>query len=299
MDFSIIIILFVLIIIGVIVYLIWSANQRKKTWSYDILLNAGGGNMQNAPKHEHIHPPGVPPEDLELAGRRAGAIVMIVFGWLIILGAIAGTIFSCTSNIRNLNSNIFFPLIGLIPGIVLAWYGGYLYDKYQHMMWTKQSLREYDQAKMHAEQDSRRQHADLINMEETLHDHNNSPGMYANPRYDPPISVQPVERPPMGPTTIRAARLKIVGDGEIPLSTGDRAIGRGDFDQVNIGKDLQFVSKQHVFLSFKNGKYYIEDRNSSNGTKLLGDEIRGKGKFELKDGYIIILADAVQLIFNV
>jgi len=44
------------------------------------------------------------------------------------------------------------------------------------------------------------------------------------------------------------------------------------------------LSRQHFSLSCENGDYYIEDRGSTNGTRLNGSDVRGKGRQPLKDG---------------
>ncbi len=65
-------------------------------------------------------------------------------------------------------------------------------------------------------------------------------------------------------------------------------IGREDTD-IEIPKG--YISKTHVVISYKDGKYRIADYESTNGTKINGRSIKSKVYYELKDRYQIELSE--------
>lgn len=112
--------------------------------------------------------------------------------------------------------------------------------------------------------------------------------------------VVPGQRPAISPAPAPAApRLRLYGGGEIYLTTESRWLGRDSLSGMVPERDLRYVSREHLIIGFEDGQYYIEDRNSTNGTRLNGVQIRGKGKHRLHHGDQIQLADAVTLIFEV
>jgi pSer/pThr/pTyr-binding forkhead associated (FHA) protein len=58
------------------------------------------------------------------------------------------------------------------------------------------------------------------------------------------------------------------------------------------------ISRQHIRVDCKEGECYIEDNNSTNGTKINGSSINGEGRFLLRDGDVVELADALTLTFK-
>ncbi len=74
--------------------------------------------------------------------------------------------------------------------------------------------------------------------------------------------------------------------------------GREDFVGDVSREDLEYLSRDHFQIIEENGKFYIEDKNSTNGTTLNGIDITGKGKRELHDGNKICLADRISLTFR-
>jgi pSer/pThr/pTyr-binding forkhead associated (FHA) protein len=88
-------------------------------------------------------------------------------------------------------------------------------------------------------------------------------------------------------------------NSKIAIDNPVKVLGRGDFEKVVSRDNLKYVSRQHFVIYTEGGKYYIEDQNSANGTKINGHEIRGKGKQELKNGDKIDLADMVVLTFRI
>jgi len=95
------------------------------------------------------------------------------------------------------------------------------------------------------------------------------------------------------------ARLKLPGNGEISLATEARWLGLDDLNGLVPEHNLKYISRQHLIIRFENGQYYVEDQNSTNGTRLNGTEIKGKGKYRLDNGDQIAVADVITLTFKV
>jgi pSer/pThr/pTyr-binding forkhead associated (FHA) protein len=85
-------------------------------------------------------------------------------------------------------------------------------------------------------------------------------------------------------TVIVKALLLFSNGNVMPLSNFPKAIGRSDLiDSISTEK-IRYVSRQHFWLKFENGRFTIQDFNSTNGTKINGIEIKGKGQHRLKNG---------------
>jgi pSer/pThr/pTyr-binding forkhead associated (FHA) protein len=112
----------------------------------------------------------------------------------------------------------------------------------------------------------------------------------------------PIDKPSSLPATVvsaTAAPKLVLPDGiEIPVNAAAKSIGRIDFDKVLSREDLKYISRQHLVIKAEDDKYYIEDLNSTNGTKTNGLDIKGKSRQELKDGDRIRVADVVELTFK-
>jgi hypothetical protein len=109
-----------------------------------------------------------------------------------------------------------------------------------------------------------------------------------------PARVEPATTPPPS----ARAKLILPDNSEISLAEETRSIGRSDFEETVPAKALSYISRQHLRISYENGDYFIEDRNSANGTKLNGVDIKGKGWQGLKDGDRIDVADVTTLTFK-
>jgi hypothetical protein len=97
---------------------------------------------------------------------------------------------------------------------------------------------------------------------------------------------------------IATAKLVLPDGSEILIDDAVRSIGRDDFDKVVSPEDLKYISRQHMVIRAEDGKYLVEDLNSTNGTKANGKDIRGKSRQELKDGDRIDVADVLALTFK-
>lgn len=114
-----------------------------------------------------------------------------------------------------------------------------------------------------------------------------------------PASAPTLTRPGGAPTMIPSkARLVLPNGSDIRLPVSLKRVGRGDFAATLSSDKADFISRYHVAISFENGVHFIEDLNSSNGTKINGIEIQGKGKQKLADGDKIEMAEAITLIFR-
>lgn len=70
-------------------------------------------------------------------------------------------------------------------------------------------------------------------------------------------------------------------------------IGR---DNANITIPETYISKIHVVISYKDGKYRIADYDSTNGTTVNGTQLRPKVYYELRDGYEIELSEKEKML---
>lgn len=70
-------------------------------------------------------------------------------------------------------------------------------------------------------------------------------------------------------------------------------IGR---ENASIDIPQTYISKIHVVISCKDGKYRIADYDSTNGTKINGTLLRPKVYYELRDGYRIELAEKEEMV---
>lgn len=88
-------------------------------------------------------------------------------------------------------------------------------------------------------------------------------------------------------------------EGEFVCLTGDSgSLGRDDFRPMLKQDKAELISRQHLRLERKNNEYYIEDIGSTNGTKVNGTSITGKGRHLLKDDDEIIIGGVLALTFK-
>jgi hypothetical protein len=88
-------------------------------------------------------------------------------------------------------------------------------------------------------------------------------------------------------------------DGESVSVTGKAGfMGRNDFLSMLKPAKADLISRQHLHIERKDNEYYIEDHGSTNGTRLNGSSITGKGSHLLKNNDIIDLGGALSLTFK-
>jgi hypothetical protein len=86
--------------------------------------------------------------------------------------------------------------------------------------------------------------------------------------------------------------------GHIPLFGNAGALGRSDFRSLVEPDKADLISRQHFRFDCEDGECYIEDRNSTNGTKINGSRISGEGRYLLREGDKVELADILTLTFK-
>jgi hypothetical protein len=111
------------------------------------------------------------------------------------------------------------------------------------------------------------------------------------------LSIEDEETSPLQPE-MPEVKLVLPNKREILLCEPETIIGRGDFLQEVSTKEAKYISREHLTIFFEDKKFYILDENSTNGTKLNGVEIKGSGKKELKNNDRIVLADTINVTFN-
>ena len=115
-----------------------------------------------------------------------------------------------------------------------------------------------------------------------------------------PAATLPASGIPMTTPLATGPSAKFTSEGgkEISLNAAGQSLGRSDLHGLAAPGKADLLSRQHFSLSYENGDYYIEDRGSTNGTRLNGSDIRGKGRQLLKDGDKIDLAGALTITFK-
>lgn len=101
------------------------------------------------------------------------------------------------------------------------------------------------------------------------------------------------------PADIPPAKLTMPDGSELLLAGNNRSFGRQDFDKFLSPDKRAFLSRQHVNIWFEDAHYYIEDRSSTNGTRLNGSDIKGNGRQALEDGDVIELAGKLSITFKI
>jgi FHA domain len=100
---------------------------------------------------------------------------------------------------------------------------------------------------------------------------------------DTEVATTPVVEAP-------AAKLSLPDGNDILLAGNARSFGRRDFEEFMPSSQVSYISRQHINIWSEKGNYYIEDRSSTNGTRVNGMDIKGTGRHVLSDGDVIELA---------
>ncbi len=95
-----------------------------------------------------------------------------------------------------------------------------------------------------------------------------------------------------------SAKLAMPDGNAILLAGNARSFGRHDFEGFMPQDNVSYISRQHINIWYENGQYYIEDRSSTNGTRINGTDIKGTGRHALTDGDLIELADKLSITFK-
>jgi hypothetical protein len=94
------------------------------------------------------------------------------------------------------------------------------------------------------------------------------------------------------------AKLILPNNSKITLNEDSKLIGRADLARALSPEELLLVSREQFRISSENNTYFIEDKNSHNGTKVVGLDIRGRGRQQLKDFDMIEVAGVLSITFN-
>jgi hypothetical protein len=94
------------------------------------------------------------------------------------------------------------------------------------------------------------------------------------------------------------AKLETSGGELFNLGGKLGALGRKDFQSLLKPDRAELISRQHILLDYEDGRYYIEDKQSTNGTRLNGSAIKGTGRHLLKEGDTIELGNALTFTFR-
>ncbi len=94
------------------------------------------------------------------------------------------------------------------------------------------------------------------------------------------------------------AKLKLKNGNDILLAGNSRSFGRRDFEEFMPVSQVSYISRQHINIWAEKGRYYIEDRSSTNGTRVNGMDIKGTGRHALEDGDVIELAGKLNMSFQ-
>lgn len=82
-----------------------------------------------------------------------------------------------------------------------------------------------------------------------------------------------------------------------PLNLGKTTIGRKKSNDIVLEDPEQYISRQHVYIISREGRYFVADINSRNGTRLQGKEIKGVGEVPLNEGDTIEIEGLELILF--
>jgi len=96
-------------------------------------------------------------------------------------------------------------------------------------------------------------------------------------------------------------------DQTLNITVFPKVIGREDFVQHISQSEYKFVSSKHLTIFREDNEFFIQDgaeedgnwKDSTNGTKLNGVEIKSDGKKSLENNNVILVADTIELTFIV
>jgi len=86
----------------------------------------------------------------------------------------------------------------------------------------------------------------------------------------------------------------------IPITSIQQEFGRRDFEKYISREAANVISRRHFSIIFdaRTRAFYITDLGSTNGTLVNNEDIRGKGRVEIKDGDIISPAGVLNIRFK-
>jgi hypothetical protein len=128
-----------------------------------------------------------------------------------------------------------------------------------------------------------------------VHEADTKAGLSIQSEETTPTDTSPVTTPAIDATP---AKLAMPDGNEILLAGNARSFGRHDFEKFMPPEHATYISRQHINLCYEEGNYYVEDRSSTNGTRVNGTDIKGTGRHQLADGDVIELAGKLSITFK-
>jgi len=124
------------------------------------------------------------------------------------------------------------------------------------------------------------------------------------PQVAAPAAVHTPSAPSVSPSILYTLTIR---NNVIEVSEPIKTFGRQDFMNYIPESEYKYISRKQFTIFKENEKFFIQDggeedgkwKYSTNGTKLNGLEIKGAGKKELKDNDKILVADTIELVFNI
>lgn len=82
----------------------------------------------------------------------------------------------------------------------------------------------------------------------------------------------------------------------IKLKPGEYLVGRDPSCDIVILDP--YISRTHAKIFYRDGRWYLEDLGSRNGTYIDGEDIRGRGAVELREGMEVVLGFSTIIVKN-
>lgn len=83
----------------------------------------------------------------------------------------------------------------------------------------------------------------------------------------------------------------------ITLQKASIEVGRATECDLNFGADNKYIARRHASFMFSNGKWYLMDNNSTNGTYINGVKLQPGKKYQLAADDEIVFAKYTKLVF--
>ena len=113
-----------------------------------------------------------------------------------------------------------------------------------------------------------------------------------------PVSTVTSSTVAVSTAVITGHRGSLISPDGKALPVTDGVLGRRELLGLAQPVKADLISRQHLSITYGDGRYMVEDLNSTNGTRLNGVEISCHGKQPVEDGDIIEVAGILKLVFR-
>jgi len=113
-----------------------------------------------------------------------------------------------------------------------------------------------------------------------------------------PVSTVTSSTVAVSTAVITGHRASLISPDGKALPVTDGVLGRRELLGLAQPVKADLISRQHLSITYEDGRYMIEDLNSTNGTRINGVEISCHGKQPVEDGDIIEVAGILKLVFR-